>query len=241
MKSYIYICVVLALFLTVFEVSANTVNRAKYINSSRNIKKCDKKLEECYRALLKYADLHNGQLPEKNNYAGLKELLQHGVTIEDFRCSYYDGEKYDFDADRKAEEKRLKQLEKDKKKNRNADAKKRTPYKPKVAFAERHSGYAYFGGINLTTARTRIPKMIIMCDKVSKSRSKNDHLLILTADGKVVEIKIDKSSKNKIASTVDLIDHLKEKYKYPQDIYRALRTRAVRIDAEMKRAAEVKK
>ena len=226
----------LVLVLAAFAVSANT-KQEKYVNISKNVTSCEEKLKDCYNALLKYSDGKKGQLPEKNNYAGLKELRAHGVTNEDFRCSHYKGEKYDFDADRKAEEKRLKQLDKDKKKNKGADAKKRTPYKPRVAFSERHSGYVYFGGINLTKARSQVPKMIVMCDKITKPVGKGDHLMVLTADNKVEEIKLDKESKIKIASTADLVDYLNVKYKYPNDIYRALRARAVNIDAELMRAA----
>lgn len=201
----------LLVFLLTVELSAENrrVRRqAENIWSSR--KNCGDNLNVFYNALRNYADIHNGQLPEKNNLAGLKELLTHGVSIGDFLCPSYKGEKYKYDNNRKEDRR-----------------------KKKAVFKEKHSAYIYFGGINFSSVRTAVPKMIIMCDKFWDT--KNKHCNVLTADGKVEQVKQEKNEK-RIAGVVDLVDYLNNKYKYPHDIYRALRIRAASIDNALRKS-----
>ena len=180
--------------------------RRQQIAVRENRKNCNDNLNAIYNALRNYADMHNGQLPERNNLGGLKEILQHGASLDDLACSSYKGEKYKGDDKRK---------------------------KKKEPFREKNSSYIYFGGIELASARQSVPKIIIACDKFYDT--KNNHFNILTADGKIEQIKLEKNEK-KIVSTVDLIDYLSSKYKYPQDVYRALRIRAASIDSELSKA-----
>ena len=179
---------------------------------------CKDNLKIFYLALTNYSELNNGKLPVKNNFAGLQELLPHGVSLENFYCACYRGEKY---------------KNKDKKKNSK-----------KTAFTEANSAYIYFGSINMKNAKNSVPKMIVMCDKFFNAKS--GHLQILLLDGSVIELKanklerIDKNGKSvknaKLIKIVDLIDYLAEKYKYPQDIYRILRNKAKNMDIELKSA-----
>ena len=206
LKSFIRIFVCLAVLSGVYDLAAESRKMKRLSENLRNSRKnCDDNLNALYNALRNYADMNNGQLPDKDNLAGLQELLQHGVSLDDLVCPSYKGAKY-----------------------KNDDKKK----KKKIAFREENSAYIYFGGINLTDTRQNIPKLIVMCDKFWET--KNDHFNILTADGKVEAVKQEKSEK-KISAVTDLIDYLQKKYKYPQDIYRALRLKAENIDSELRR------
>lgn len=236
----------LAVFLLTADLGANDKknNYAKSRISNKSNRSCGDKLNALYRALRNYADLHKGMLPSKNNYNGLKEFLAYGVTKEDLRCRHYNGPKYDFAYDRDYAEKRQKWMEKLtdlKKRGKDTTKLKKPDYNPKEEFSEKHSSYIYFGGIKLSAARTQFPKMIIVADKISASRKKSDPITVLTADGSVTEIKQEKNDRNIIKSTVGLIDFMQKNYKYSQDVYRALRNRAAKIDAELKELQEKKK
>lgn len=248
MKFFVKCCIccfaVLLLFSDLFANDKKN-NYAKSKISNRGSRNCGDKLNVLYRALRNYADLHNGQLPAKNNFEGLKELFAYGVTKEDLHCRHYGGPRYHFDYDRDFAEKRQKWLDEVadlKKRGKDISKLKEPKYDPKKEkFAEKHSGYIYFGSINLAAARTKVPKMIIMADKISKSRKKSDPITVLTADGIVTEIKQDKLEREKITTTVGLVEYMRNIYKYPQDIYRVLRNRAANIDAELKKIQARKK
>ena len=109
-KVFVCVCCCVMVLLTGVDLSANN-NKKFHVGRAKSSKSCPDKLKACYNALRNYADLHNGQLPAKNNYAGLEELLSHGVTIEDFLCPYYKagkGGKYDVKADERVDARRVK-------------------------------------------------------------------------------------------------------------------------------------
>ena len=205
----------LAFLMLTFSSSANTDRKQAMIVSKRAAKgECKENLRDFYVALTNYAALNNGKLPAKNNLAGLQDLLAHGVTLDNFYCSYYKGEKY-----------------KENKKSKKKDT-----------FQEKNSAYIYFGGINLTSSRINVPKMIVMCDKFFAAGS--GHLRVLLIDGSVLELKSNKLALSgkavKLENIVGLIDYLAKKYQYPQDVYQILRNKAAAMDAEFS-AKEKKK
>ena len=208
---------------------ANVERKQGMLTSKRSSKNdCKENLREFYLALGKYADFNNGKLPAKNNFAGLQELLKHGISLDNFYCQYYKGEKF---------------KEKEKKKNDKNTAGKKS--KKKDSFTEKNSAYVYFGGINMASSKNKVPKMIVMCDKFFDASS--GHLRVLLIDGDIIEIKSNKPTEStkdgkqekvtrgeKLEKLVDLIDYLAKKYKYPQDVHQILRNKAANIDAELK-------
>ncbi|MBE6403229.1 MAG: hypothetical protein E7039_05850 [Lentisphaerae bacterium] len=204
-----------ALLLITATASANNAKKMAQANKRADSRyECKENMRNLYLALTNYADLNDGKLPVKDNLGGLKELLPYGVSPENFYCPYYKGEKY-----------------------KNKDEKKKNKKSSKKdVFTEKNSAYIYFGGINLKSSKNKVPKMIVMCDKFFDTTS--GHLRVLLVDGNILELKTGKieiSGKNeKLKKLVDLIDYLAKTYKYPQDVYRALRNKAEKMDTEFK-------
>ena len=166
---------------------------------------CSSNLKNFYSSLKLYAALNQGNLPEKNNFAGLNELTRHGITYSEFYCKNYRGKKYKYKA-------------KESKKN-----------KERRKFTEANSPYIYFGGINLNDAVNSTPKLVIMCDKPNSR-----HLNVLLADGSVIKIESGKG-RDKISNTADIVNALNKRYKYPAVIFQALCNKARSIDAELRK------
>ena len=77
------------------QASRNTRRGQQLLYRSRQ-DDCSGNLKSFYGSMKLYAAVNDGQLPAKDNFAGLSELMKHGISYGNFYCRQFRGKKYKF-------------------------------------------------------------------------------------------------------------------------------------------------